>query len=111
MDIDGRGEFRIAQDFFKIPPGGRFIKIDRFNGARLPDNASGEHVVAEYFREGEEPIFGITFDGGFAMGANLPMFTDSELGRNTQRIDPQTGQTIIIPDQATAGEISSGGLY
>ncbi len=96
---------------FKIPPGGRFIKIDRFNGARLPDDAFGEHVVAEYFREGEQPIFGITFDGGFAMGANLPLFTDAELGRNTQRIDPQTGQTIILPDQATAGEISSGGLY
>ncbi len=96
---------------FKIPPGGRFIKIDRFNGARLPDDAFGENVVAEYFREGEEPVFGITFDGGFAMGANLPLFTDSELGQNTQRIDPQTGQTIVIPDQATAGEISSGGLY
>ncbi len=96
---------------FKIPPGGRFIKIDRFNGARLPDGASGDHVVAEYFREGEEPIFGITFDGGFAMGANLPLFTDSELGRNTQTVETGSGQTIIIPDQATAGEISSGGLY
>ncbi len=96
---------------FKIPPGGRFIKIDRFNGARLPDDAFGENVVAEYFREGEEPIFGITFDGGFAMGANLPLFTDAELGRNTESIDPETGQTIIVPDQATAGEISSGGLY
>ena len=96
---------------FKIPPGGRFIKIDRYNGARLPDGASGEHVVAEYFREGEEPIFGITFDGGFAMGANLPLFTDAELGRNTQTVETPSGQTVIIPDQATAGEISSGGLY
>ena len=96
---------------FEIPPGGRFIKIDRFNGARLPDSANGDFVVAEYFREGEEPIFGITFDGGFAMGANLPLFTDAELGNNTQQIDTQTGETVIIPDQATAGEISSGGLY
>ncbi|HCE71107.1 MAG TPA: penicillin-binding protein, partial [Ruegeria sp.] len=40
---------------FEIPPGGHFIKIDRFTGARLPDDASGEYVVAEYFRDGEEP--------------------------------------------------------
>ncbi|MFT6104596.1 MAG: penicillin-binding protein 1A, partial [Paracoccaceae bacterium] len=44
---------------FDVPPGGRFIKIDRFSGARLGDDASGETVVAEYFRDGEEPIFGL----------------------------------------------------
>jgi penicillin-binding protein 1A len=96
---------------FAIPPGGRFIKIDRFTGARLPDDASGDFVVSEYFREGEQPVFGITFDGGFAMGANLPLFTDQELGRNTRQVQTSTGETIVIPDQATAGEISSGGLY
>ncbi len=103
---------------FEIPPGGRFIKIDRFSGARLPDDAFGEHVVAEYFREGEEPVFGITFDGGFAMGANLPLFTDEQLGRLAAegRTPDQTGQQIVtdpnaVPGQATAGEISSGGLY
>ncbi|NNE80224.1 MAG: PBP1A family penicillin-binding protein [Silicimonas sp.] len=95
---------------FAIPPGGQFIKIDRYNGARLPDNAIGEHVVAEYFRTGEEPIFGIAFDGGFAMGANLPLFTDAELGLTTQ-IETGSGEIIVIPDQATANEISSGGLY
>ncbi len=95
---------------FAIPPGGRFIKIDRYNGARLPDQASGEHVVAEYFREGEEPVFGIAFDGGFAMGANLPLFTDAELG-NTSTIETGSGEIITIPDQATAGEVSAGGLY
>ena len=95
---------------FAIPPGGRFIKIDRYNGARLPDGASGEHVVAEYFREGEEPVFGIAFDGGFAMGANLPLFTDAELGQTTQ-IETGSGEILVIPNQATAGEISSGGLY
>ena len=36
---------------FAIPPGGRFIKIDRFSGARLPDYAEGDNVVAEYFRD------------------------------------------------------------
>ncbi|MXQ07053.1 PBP1A family penicillin-binding protein [Alphaproteobacteria bacterium GH1-50] len=96
---------------FAIPPGGRFIKIDRFTGARLPDDVVGENVVAEYFREGEEPVFGITFDGGFAMGANLPLFTDEQLGRSTQTVETSSGETVVIPGQATAGEISSGGLY
>ena len=96
---------------FKIPPGGRFIKIDRFTGARLPDDATGEFVVAEYFRDGEEPVFGIMFDGGFAMGSNLPLFTDEELGRTSQTVETSTGETVVIPEQATVGEISSGGLY
>lgn len=96
---------------FAIPPGGRFIKIDRFTGARLPDYAEGDHVVAEYFREGEEPVFGIAFDGGFAMGANLPLFTDAELGRPQQQVKNAQGETVTIPQKATVGEISSGGLY
>ncbi len=96
---------------FEIPPGGRFINIDRYNGARLPDDAFGEHVVAEYFREGEEPVFGIAFDGGFAMGANLPLFTDEQLGQGTSQIETGDGQVVTIPNQATANEISSGGLY
>ena len=96
---------------FSIPRGGQFIKIDRFTGARLPDDAIGEHVVAEYFREGEQPVFGITFDGGFAMGSNLPLFTDDELGRTAQSVNTGGGQEVRVPGQATAGEISSGGLY
>ncbi len=96
---------------FEIPPGGRFINIDRYNGARLPDGAVGEHVVAEYFRGGEEPVFGIAFDGGFAMGANLPLFTDEQLGQGTNQIETGDGQIVTIPNQATANEISSGGLY
>ncbi len=96
---------------FAIPPGGRFIKIDRYTGARLPDAAEGEYVVAEYFREGEQPVFGIAFDGGFAMGANLPLFTDAELGLPEREVTNSQGETVVIPGQATAGEISSGGLY
>ena len=98
---------------FAIPPGGRFIKIDRFNGARLPDYAEGEHVVAEYFREGEQPVFGVSFDGGFAMGANLPLFTDTELGQTatTTQVENSSGEVVELPTQATANEISSGGLY
>ncbi len=96
---------------FTVPPGGIFIKIDRFNGARLPDYATGDNVVAEYFREGEQPVFGIAFDGGFAMGANLPMFTDEELGRQPTVVENGQGEVVEVPRQATAGEISAGGLY
>ena len=32
---------------FEIPEGGHFIKIDRYTGARLPQEASGANVVAE----------------------------------------------------------------
>ncbi len=55
---------------FAVPPGGYFQKIDRFSGALLPDDATGENVVAEYFRDGQDGIFGnVVVDGGFAMGA------------------------------------------
>lgn len=97
---------------FEVPPGGRFIKIDRFSGVRLPDDAIGESVVAEYFREGEEPIFGITFDGGFAMGANLPLVAGGrvrQLGQPQEETNEETAPAV--PGQTTAGEISSGGLY
>ena len=94
---------------FDLPPGGRFIKIDRFSGARLPDSASGPNVVAEYFRDGEEPLFGIAFDGGFAMGANLPLFAPGELGG--QQITTSDGAVVVIPKKADFGTLSSGGLY
>jgi membrane peptidoglycan carboxypeptidase len=66
---------------FRVPPGGYFIKIDRFTGQPLPDDAtSGDNVVAEYFRDGEEALFGlgVMVDGGFAMGENLPLFAYGE---------------------------------
>ena len=95
---------------FAVPPGGRFIKIDRFTGARLPDSASGEYVVAEYFRDGEEPIFGIMFDGGFAMGANLPLFAYEGAG-GAASVTTSTGEVVVVPKKADFGTLSSGGLY
>lgn len=94
---------------FRIPPGGRFIKIDRYTGARLDDSASGEAVVAEYFREGEQPIFGITYDGGFAMGQNLPLF--KEVGNQTKQVTTSTGEKTTVGPKADFGTVSSGGLY
>ncbi len=98
---------------FEVPPGGKFIKIDRFTGARLSDDAEGPNVVAEYFRLGQEPIFGMTFDGGFAMGSNLPLFDEAgETASAGQRVRNATGRTVTIPkEKATFGSMSSGGLY
>ena len=93
---------------FAVPPGGHFIKIDRFTGARLSDNASGPNVVAEYFRDGEDPVFGISFDGGFAMGANLPLFEEAQ---TVKTVTTSGGNSINLGGNASFGTISSGGLY
>ncbi len=95
---------------FRIPPGGHFIKIDRFTGARLSDSASGNYVVAEYFRDGEEPIFGFVFDGGFAMGTDLDLFTAGD-GETIREVTTSTGNTATVGEKATFGSMSSGGLY
>nr|WP_237072769.1 PBP1A family penicillin-binding protein [Pseudaestuariivita rosea] len=94
---------------FQVPPGGRFIKIDRFTGARLPDSAYGDNVVAEYFRDGEEPVFNVIFDGGFAMGSDLPMVQEDTGSR--QQVTTATGGTAIVTPNASAGALQSGGLY
>ncbi len=102
---------------FRVPPGGYFINIDRYTGARLPDNASGDNVVAEYFREGEEPVFGLEglVDGGFGMGSDLPLFgpgeTDAAPTDQGETVTTSDGQTVVVPDKAGFGELSSGGLY
>ena len=94
---------------FDVPPGGHFIKIDRYTGARLPDEASGEYVVAEYFRDGAEPIFGLSYDGGFAMGSNLPLF--EEINDSGRQVTTSSGGTAVLGPKATFGTVSSGGLY
>ncbi|MCX7644700.1 MAG: penicillin-binding protein 1A [Rhodobacteraceae bacterium] len=97
---------------FRVPPGGYFIKIDRFSGMRLPDDATGDNVVAEYFREGAEPLFGIAFDGGFAMGSNLPLFERGETdGAEGTAVTTSSGERAVIPPKANFGTVSSGGLY
>ncbi|MBT9382639.1 PBP1A family penicillin-binding protein [Pseudooceanicola sp. CBS1P-1] len=94
---------------FKVPPGGHFINIDRYTGARLPDDASGPNVQAEYFRDGEDPIFGVTYDGGFAMGQDLPLYKEAEQAQ--RQITTSTGETTTIGPRANFGTLSSGGLY
>ena len=94
---------------FEVPPGGHFIKIDRYTGARLPDNASGAYVVAEYFRDGWEPIFGLAYDGGFGMGSNLPLF--DEVGQSARQVTTSSGETVTVAPRANFGTVTSGGLY
>ena len=94
---------------FRVPEGGHFINIDRFSGARLSDEAEGDHVVAEFFREGEEPLFGVTFDGGFAMGSNFDLIQPGE--DMVKQVTTSTGGVAVVGPKATIGTLSSGGLY
>jgi penicillin-binding protein 1A len=101
---------------FKLPPGGYFQKIDRFTGAKLGPDATGDNVISEYFREGEEVLFGLDalVDGGFAMGSNLPLFAYGETDSGTEQVDTVTtsdGSTKSVPKKADFGTLSSGGLY
>ena len=95
---------------FEVPQGCDFIKIDRHSGARLSDGASGANVVAECFREGEEPIFGVTYDGGFAMGSDLDIFEEGQT-EQVREVTTSTGGTAQVGQKATFGSLSSGGLY
>ena len=97
-----------------MPPGGHFISIDRYTGAQLPEGASGENVQAEYFRDGEEPIFGLgaLVDGGFGMGENLPLFATGESESfSAETVTTADGTTKTMPKKADFGSLQSGGLY
>ena len=99
---------------FKLPPGGHFINIDRYTGAQLADDASGANVQAEYFRDGEEPVFGLgaLVDGGFGMGQDLPLFATGESDSfQVETVTTSDGTTKAVPKKATFGTLSSGGLY
>jgi len=95
---------------FAVPPGGHFLKIDRFTGARLADDAQGDYVVAEYFRDGEEPVFGFSVTGGFAMGTDLNLFQRGE-SEQVKEVTTSTGQKATVGGKASFGSMSSGGLY
>ncbi|MGR3541824.1 MAG: penicillin-binding protein 1A [Hasllibacter sp.] len=95
---------------FAVPDGGVFINIDRNTGARLSDGAGGENVVSEYFRLGEEPVFGVALDGGWEMGSDLVLFSQGGGGQERQ-VTTSTGETVTVAPRASFGSLSSGGLY
>lgn len=108
---------------FVVPNGGEFINMDRYSGARLPEDAEGEHVVAEYFREGDEPVFGVSLTDGFAMGSNLKseedLLNEALEAAEAAEAAAEAGEggvegSVVIPadeNKADFGTLSSGGLY
>ena len=101
---------------FAVPEGGYFQKVDRFSGARLGPDASGENVINEYFRTGDEGILGIDYvvDGGFGMGQNLPLFAVGEsdfFGQGSDVVTTSDGASVAVPQKADFGTLASGGLY
>ena len=94
-----------------VPPGSHFVKLDRYSGQRLADDATGEYVVSELFREGEEPdygAFGMFVDGGFVMGGDLLLFARGESANEEVMVN---GEATVLPPKPTFGTLSSGGLY
>jgi len=94
---------------FKVPEGGQFINIDRFTGSRLPEDVEGDNVVAEYFRDGQEPVFGIAYDGGFVMGSDFDIIDPEQA--IAREVTTSSGQKTIVGPKASVGSLSSGGLY
>ncbi len=104
--LEDHGSFKRPQ-----PPGTVFVRIDRFTGQRLPNNASGGNVISELFRAGEEPVvgaYGTYIDGGFAMGSDLPLFEGVRVVNQEVSVD---GERRVIPQKPGFGTLSSGGLY
>ncbi len=101
---------------FAVPEGGHFEKVDRFSGARLGPDASGDNVINEFFRDGDAGILGIDYivDGGFGMGQNLPLFAAGEsdfFGQGSDVVTTSDGASVAVPQKADFGTLSSGGLY
>ena len=95
---------------FKVPEACEFINIDRFTGARVGDGASGPNVVSECFRRGEEPLFGLELDGGWAMSGNFDVIQPDGSTRARQ-VTTSTGKKAVVGPKASFGTLSSGGLY
>ena len=97
---------------FKVPENTYFRKYDRYNGTRLPNDATGEFVVAELFRVGEESLDGFAdiIDGGWGLGSDLLLFGRGESEQGTT-VKTSTGEVKKIPKKATFGSLSAGGIY
>jgi penicillin-binding protein 1A len=97
---------------FKVPENTVFRKYDRYNGSRLPDDATGVDVVAEIFRVGEDALDGYAdiIDGGWGLGSDLLLFSRGE-SDDDKTVKTSTGEVKKIPKKATFGSLSSGGIY
>ncbi|MBC9245530.1 penicillin-binding protein 1A [Paracoccus sp. 11-3] len=97
---------------FAVPPGGYWVKIDRITGQRLSDDASGDNVIAEYFRDGTDPDWmSPLIVSGFGDGeVVLPWNAGGGAGGGTA-VTTSTGERKVIPSRTDFGTMSSGGLY
>ncbi|EEX10487.1 penicillin-binding protein 1A [Ruegeria lacuscaerulensis ITI-1157] len=75
----------------------------------MPDDATGDYVVAEYFRDGVDGFIDRVYDGGFAMGSDLPLF--EEVTSGGRQVQTSTGETVIVGPKASQGDLQGGGLY
>ena len=101
-----------ARSFCGVSPVRTAVRIA--TGALLPDDASGDNVIAEYFRDGVDGIIGLDMmvDGGFAMGSDLPLFAAGETEADlVDTVTTSDGQQKSVPKKANFGTLSSGGLY
>lgn len=103
---------------FSQPDNTYFAKFDRFSGSRLSDDATGDNVVSELFRIGEDPLLdGILtiIDGGFSASADIEIFQGFEKGTSSAGADTVVvtgaGKKKTISGKASFGSLSSGGLY
>ena len=106
IDAYGAGKFKQPEDTY-------FIKFDRFTGTRLPSDATGDHVVAELFRVGEDPLDGALdiIDGGWGLGSDLLLFSRGEVDNADATVKTATGEVKKIPKKASFGSLTAGGIY
>ncbi|WP_295170916.1 penicillin-binding protein 1A, partial [uncultured Paracoccus sp.] len=82
---------------FTVPPGGYWVKIDRITGQRLPDDATGPNVIAEYFRDGTDPDWLTPYVvSGFGDEVVILPWEAGASGGG-QAITTSTGERRVIP--------------
>ena len=97
---------------FAVPPGGHWVKIDRLTGQRLSDSASGDTVIAEYFRDGSDPDWlSPVIVAGFGDKNVKPAWQQDASAKSAVSVTTSSGQRKVIPKKADFGTLSSGGLY
>lgn len=109
---------------FQVPVEAVAVKVDRFSGVRLPDDATGGNVVVEAFHPGDVPRVGeFTGDGVIGGDGGLGMMTDGgDLPMEAVVTTPVAPPTAVggapadpgrpqPPKPPSGGGFSAGGLY
>ncbi|MEM8698826.1 MAG: penicillin-binding transpeptidase domain-containing protein, partial [Pseudomonadota bacterium] len=95
------------------------VKIDRITGERLPDDATGDHVLEEYFVAGTEPQLFTSIElasdfdlFGAATVNDLPFADEQDYAPQVPELTSSTGSnaTATTPDTQDVG-LGTGGLY